>query len=131
MPRCARVKSFNSVYYIMARSICDILLFRDDNDREKYINLIKKYQNMYGFIVYAYTLMDTHGHFIIDCAGADISKIIHSINRSYAQFFNIKYKRYDHLFQDRFKSKIVNDDTQLIALSASIHNDALSIKGKK
>lgn len=67
--------------------------------------------------------MDTHGHIIVDADGCDISKVVHSINQSYAQYFNRKYKRHGHVFQDRFKSKIVYDDRYLITLSAYIHNN--------
>jgi REP element-mobilizing transposase RayT len=128
MPRCARVKSFDSVYHIMIRSISDTPLFKDSSDKDRYLKLIKKYQGIYLFKVYAYCLMDTHGHIIIDCAGADISKIMHCINQSYAQYFNYKYGRRGHLFQDRFKSKIVYDDTYLINLTAYIHTNPHVIK---
>lgn len=65
------------------------------------------YQENYGFKVYGFCLMDNHAHFIIDVNGADISNIMHSINFKYAQVYNRKHKRHGHLFQDRFKSKIV------------------------
>ena len=80
------------------------------------------------FKVYAYCLMDNHGHLLIDVNGADISRIMHSINFCYAQYFNRKYKRHGHVFQDRFKSKIVRDDKYLITLSAYIHNNAKDIR---
>lgn len=123
MPRCARLKSSDSVYHIMVRSISDTPLYKCSEDKDKYLALIKKYQDIYLFRVYAYCIMDTHAHIIIDCAGADISKIMHCINQCYAQYFNFKYKRHGHLFQDRFKSKIIYDDRYLITLSAYIHNN--------
>lgn len=128
MPRHARVKSFDSVYHIMIRSISDTPLFKDSADKDRYLKLIKKYQGIYLFKVYGYCLMDTHGHIIIDCAGADISKIMHCINQSYAQYFNYKYGRRGHLFQDRFMSKIVHTDTYLINLTAYIHKNPYVIK---
>ena len=82
MPRVARVKHENGIYHIMVRSISDIPLFRDSADKDKYLQLIKKYQGIYLFKVYAYCLMTTHGHMAIDCCGADISKIMKSINQS-------------------------------------------------
>lgn len=131
MPRCARVKGLECVYHIMVRSISDTLLFKDDNDKNRYLLLVKKYQETFFFRVYAYCMMDTHAHIIIDTCGADISKIMHGINLSYAQYFNRKYNRRGHLFMDRFKSKVVADDRNLIALSAYIHNNASDIKGYK
>ncbi|WP_053956651.1 transposase [Inediibacterium massiliense] len=123
MPRVARVKSEEGIYHIMFRSISEVKLFSDDLDKIKYLKLIQKYQKKFQFKVYSYCLMDNHGHMIIDCNGADISRIMHSINFCYAQYFNRKYKRHGHLFQDRFKSKIIKDEKYLITLSAYIHNN--------
>lgn len=83
------------------------------------------------FKVYGYCLMDTHGHLMIDANGADISKFMHVINQCYAQYYNKRYKRRGHLFQDRFKSKIVEDDVYLLTLSGYIHNNPRAIKGYK
>ncbi|QEK13075.1 transposase [Crassaminicella thermophila] len=129
MPRCARVKTEGSIFHIMIRSISEINLFNDDEDKLKYFALIKKYILKFQFKVYAYCLMDNHGHLIIDVNGGDISRIMHSINFSYAQYYNRKYKRHGHVFQDRFKSRIVNDDKYLIVLSAYIHNNPKDIPG--
>lgn len=127
MPRTARVKSCTAIFHIMVRSISDIKLFKEDDDKNKYLGLIKRYQEQFGFKVYAYCLMTNHGHFIIDANGADISKIMHCINQCYAQYFNNKYDRRGHVFQDRFKSKVVYDERYLIVLSAYIHNNAADI----
>ncbi|KPU43842.1 transposase IS200 like protein [Oxobacter pfennigii] len=122
MPRHAREKGPECMYHIMVRSISDTpLLFKNDADKDKFLRLVKKYQEAYLFRVYGYCLMDNHAHLIIDAQGADISRIMHGINQSYAQYFNLKYNRRGHLFQDRFKSKIITDERYLIALSAYIH----------
>ncbi len=128
MPRAARIKSYDSIYHIMCKSINNAPLFRDIKDKDKYISLIKKYQERFQFKVYGYCLMTTHVHMIIDCNGADISKIMHSINQCYAQYFNIKHDRNGHVFQDRFKSKIIQDDKYLITLLAYIHNNPVDMK---
>jgi len=111
----------------MVRSIKEVDLFEDDEDKIKYLAIIKKYIEKYKFKIYAYCLLDNHGHLMIDANGADISKIMHSINFSYAQYFNRVHRRHGHLFQERFKSKIVDQDNYLIALSAYIHNNPKDI----
>lgn len=123
MPRIARIKSNTAIYHIMARSISEVNLFKDDDDKKKYLYIIKDNQSIYNFKVYAYCLMDNHLHIVIDSNGADISKIMHSINFRYASYFNRKYDRHGHLFQDRFKSKIVHDERYLLTLTAYIHNN--------
>ena len=127
MPRIARVKEEAGIYHIMVRSISEVNLFNEKSDKLKYLSLIKKYQDKFQFMVYTYCLMDNHGHLMIDGNGADISRIMHSINFSYAQYYNRKYNRHGHLFQDRFKSKLIKNDRYLITLSAYIHNNPKDI----
>ncbi len=129
MPRCARLKDKDAVYHVMVKSITEIPLFKKDDDKNEYLNLMKKYQTIYGFKVYAYCIMTNHAHFIIDPMGADISKIMHGLNFKYAQTFNKNHERHGHLFQDRFKSKIVGTGEYLLTLSAYIHNNPLKING--
>lgn len=131
VPRTARKKHDRAILHIMVRSISEVSLFKDYKDRDRYLELIKKYQEIYMFNVYAYCLMTTHGHLIIDCCGSDISKIMKSINQSYVLYYNKRYGRHGHLFQDRFKSKIVDDNRYLIALSAYIHSNPKDIKNYK
>ncbi len=128
MPRAARIKTPEGIYHIMIRSISEINLFNDSEDKEAYLSFIKKYQDIYRFKVYAYCLMTNHGHIEIDSCGADISTIMKSINQCYAAYFNRKYQRHGHVFQDRFKSKLVTNNKYLITLSAYIHNNPKDIE---
>ena len=131
MPRLARVKNHFGIYHIMVRGITEVPLFRNSEDKDIYLKLVRKFKQMYLFKIYAYCLMTTHGHFIIDCNGADISKLMKSINQSYSSYINIKYKRRGHVFQDRFKSKLITDEKYLITLSMYIHNNPSDLKNFK
>ncbi|MBW9170106.1 transposase [Clostridium estertheticum] len=127
MPRTFRLKSDESIYHIMCKSITEVNLFKDTEDKKKYLSLIKKYKTLYNFKLYGYCLMDNHLHLIIDANGSDISKIMHGINFSYAMYFNKKHERGGHLFRDRFKSIIVANDRYLKTLSLYIHNNPTDI----
>ena len=107
----------------MCKSITEVNLFKDAEDKKKYLTLIKKYKTLYNFKLYGYCLMDNHLHLIIDANGSDISKVMHGINFSYAMYFNKKHERGGHLFRDRFKSIIVANDRYLKTLSLYIHNN--------
>ncbi|KYH31774.1 transposase IS200 like protein [Clostridium tepidiprofundi DSM 19306] len=131
MPRKTRFKIVNGIYHIMLRSLSDFLLFRNDKDKKVFLNIIKKYQIKYNFKVYAYCIMSNHVHLLIDSNGADISQFMHSINQSYAQYYNKTYGRRGHVFQDRFKSKIVDTNSYLFVLSAYIHRNPKDIKKYK
>ena len=127
MPRKARVKTNESIFHIMCKSISEVNLFKDVEDKKKYLLIIKKYKDLYNFKLYGYCLMDNHSHLMIDANGADISKVMHGINFSYAMYFNRKYKRGGPLFKDRFKSKIVNTERYLKTLSLYVHNNPTDI----
>lgn len=128
MPRIARIKNSDSIFHVMCRSISEVGLFRDRLDKIKYLMLLKEYQAVFSYKIYAYCLMNSHNHILIDANGADISKVFHGINLKYARYYNKKYKRHGHLFQDRFKSKIVDENSYLIQLSGYIHANPLSMK---
>lgn len=129
MARSHRIKKEDAIYHVMVRSISEIALFKKHKDKVRYLKLMRYYQKIYGFKVYAYCIMTNHAHFIIDTNGADISQIMHGLNFKYAVTFNRIYNRHGHLFQDRFKSKIVDTDRYLMTLSAYIHNNPLKIRG--
>ena len=71
--------------------------------------------------------MDTHAHLHFDPLGADISKFMHCLNLSYAQYYNIKYRRHGHVFQFRFGNKVITTDENNLAVSFYIHNNAKAI----
>ncbi|NNU74924.1 transposase [Clostridium estertheticum] len=127
MSRTFRLKSDESIYHVMCKSITEVNLFKDTEDKKKYLSLIKKYKTLYNFKLYGYCLMDNHLHLIIDANGSDISKVMHGINFSYAMYFNRKHERGGHLFRDRFKSIIVANDRYLKTLSLYIHNNPTDI----
>lgn len=127
MARSFRLKVEDAIYHIMSRSISDVPLFKNNEDKKYYLGLIKKYMNIYHFKIYAYCIMDTHIHLLLDPSGADISNIMHCINQCYAQHFNRKYKRHGHIFADRFKSKIVDNEIYLNTVSGYIHNNPKDI----
>ncbi len=129
MPRKAREKHSGAIYHIMSRSESEFLLFRDNADKDCYLVLLKKNANKYKCSVYAYCLMDNHLHIHLDPKGYDISKFMHSINTSYVLYYNKKYKRHGHVFQERFQSRILDSDRYNLAVSAYIHNNPKDIEG--
>ena len=77
-----------------------------------------------SFSLLCYCLMPNHFHFLIKQAGlTPISKLISKVCTSYSKYFNKKYTRAGHVFQDKFKSVLVVDDSQLLWLSAYVHNN--------
>lgn len=129
MPRAAREKSPNNMYHVMFRSLSEFDLYREEADKIKYFELLKKYQVKYGFVLHSYCLMDNHGHLLMDTLGANISHIMHVVNFCYAQYYNRKYKRGGSVFRDRFKARPVVTEKYFITLTGYIHNNPKDIAG--
>ncbi len=129
MPRSARKKAPECIYHIMCRSISEFLLFRENEDKDYYLKLLKRYISKYRCSLYGYCIMDNHLHMHLDPKGFDISKFMHSTNTAYVRYYNKKYKRNGHVFQERFESRILTTDEYNLAVSAYIHNNAKDVKG--
>ncbi|SKC40454.1 REP-associated tyrosine transposase [Maledivibacter halophilus] len=123
MVRKRRELSSTGIYHIMIRGNEKRNIFLDDDDREKFINILfdKKKDNEYK--LYAYCLMNNHVHLLLKEEKEDISRNMKRINISYAYYFNKKYERVGHVFQDRFKSETVEDDIYLLQVIRYIHNN--------
>jgi len=129
VPRLAREKSNECMYHIMSRSISEIDLFRCEEDKAYYLTLLKRYKDKYYCKIYAYALMDTHAHIYIDPCGFDISSFMRCLSNAYVSYYNKKYERHGHLYQGRFASSIVDNDTYSLTLSAYIHNNPKNLPG--
>lgn len=129
MPRKAREKHPEAIYHIMCRSISEILLFRDEGDKEYYVGLLKRYSEKYNCSIYAYCMMDNHMHLQLDPKGYDVSKYMLCTNTAYVRYYNKKYVRHGHVFQGRFESRILDTQEYNLAVSAYIHNNAKDIEG--
>lgn len=123
MPRAARVKGEFQTYHIVQRGNERKKIFLSDYDKIRFLDTLSKMKEKYNFNMEAFCLMDNHVHLLINDNGNDISKIVKSINISYAYYFNHAYKRIGHLFQDRFKSEVVGDDNYLLTVNSYIHNN--------
>ncbi len=123
MPRGARGICESGVYHVMLRGINRKNIFRDDEDRDRFINTLIKYKQISGYKIYGYCLMSNHVHLVIKEEKETISQAIKRIGVSYVYWYNLKHERYGHLFQDRFKSENVEDDRYLLVVLRYVHQN--------
>ena len=128
LPRQKRKLGISKIYHIIARGNerKDILL--DDEDKNKFIQIIANKKRKNEYILYAYCLMSNHLHLLIKEQEDNISRIMRRINTAYAYYFNKKYNRVGHVFQNRFRSEPVENDRYLISLLRYIHNNPVKAK---
>jgi putative transposase len=123
LPRAERKKSKNGIYHIMLRGINRQDIFEDDEDREKFLETLKRYKEISRYEVYSYCLMSNHIHLLLAEKEEPLSLIIKRISGSYVYWYNKKYKRCGHLFQDRFKSENVDDERYFLTVVNYIHQN--------
>ena len=125
MPRVPRRDNLNDskIYHIILKGVNGQEIFFADSDRIKFLQQLKDKKELYQYEIYAYVLMSNHVHLILFDKEDKISEIMHRICTSYAMYFNRKYERVGHLFQDRFKSKCVNTESYLLNLQRYIHKN--------
>lgn len=123
MPRQARIVSNSRIYHIIIRGNERKDIFFDDEDRKRFIDIMKTKIEESCSKLFAYCLMDNHVHLIIYEGSEGIAQIMKRINVSYVSYFNTKYKRVGHLFQDRFRSEAIEDDHYLLEAVRYVHNN--------
>lgn len=121
MPRTARETSATGIYHIILRGINQQNIFEDDEDKLKFLLILREVKELCGFSIYAYALMDNHIHLLIKVGEQPLEQIFKRIGGKYVAWFNKKYQRTGHLFQDRFKSEPIEDDEYLLTVICYIH----------
>lgn len=123
MPRAARRKSKTGIYHIMLRGVNKQDLFEDDTDRLEFLNTIFRYKKISNIEIYAYCLMSNHVHLLLKEKGQSTSTYVKQISSGYVYYFNSKYARTGHLFQERYKSEPVEDEDYFLIVLRYIHQN--------
>lgn len=128
MARQLRLEYPGALYHITSRGNLKQKIFFDNPDRERFLDILKRTKERYGYLLHAYTLMDNHYHLIIETPFPNIKQIMQNINTSYTVYINKKYERSGHLFQGRYRAVIVDKDNYLLELSRYIHLNPVRAK---
>jgi putative transposase len=111
-----------TTYHVYNRGNKKDVIYYDDQDFQYYLKSLIKYSKETNFTIFCYCLMDNHFHFCCkQNSEIALTKLMLKLNTSYAMYFNNKYKQVGHLFQGRFKAKVVDSDMYLAYLSMYIH----------
>ena len=127
MARIDRYKKHyqGAIYHIFNRGVNKENVFIDKGDYFCYLRKIKKYKGPYKVEFINYTLIPNHHHYTLrQLSNIPISKFMHALHSSYARYFNQKHKRIGHLFQDRYKQRIITSLQYFVWLSAYINGNA-------
>ena len=125
MPRQARKKSGTGIYHAMFRGINGQKIFHANEDFKRMIETLGRYKEICNYELYAYCLMSNHVHILIKEGLEGLVRTCRRIGASYVYWYNNKYDRTGHLFQDRYKSEPVEDTGYFLTVLRYIHQNPL------
>lgn len=128
MARRPRKTSESGLYHVMLRGINKQTIFESNDDKYQLLYTLKRLVDTKKFILYGYCLMDNHVHLLIQELEDDISTAIKRISSSYVLWYNKKYERCGHLFQERFKSECVETDSYFLIALRYIHQNPIEAR---
>ena len=123
MTRKIREYSKTNIYHVIIKGIDSQDIFYDDRDKQIFLEKLVETKRNIDYKIYAYCLMSNHVHMVIEIEAKFLSKAIQSLNIRYNRYFNNKYMRSGTLFQDRFKSKCVENQKYFLDVCRYVHQN--------
>lgn len=117
MARPLRLELAGGLYHVTSRGDRCEAIYTDDEDREKWLEILGNVCSRFNWRCHVYCLMDNHYHIVIETAEANLSKGMRQLNGVYTQYFNRQHNRVGHVYQGRYKGILVERDSYLLELS--------------
>ena len=128
MPRIARLDTPGLLHHVMIRGIERRKIFKDNKDRENFIERLSVLLPETKTQCYAWSFLSNHAHFLLRSGPAGIAAVMRRLLTGYAVSYNRRHKRHGQLFQNRYKSIICQEDAYLQELVRYIHLNPLRAK---
>lgn len=125
MPRQPRLDAPGALHHVIGRGIESIDIFKNSVDRNDFVNRLAELCKEGFVIIYAWALMPNHFHLLTRTGKQPLSHSMRKLLTGYVVNYNRRHKRYGHLFQNRYKSIICEDDPYLLELTRYIHLNPL------
>lgn len=131
LSRLLRTFSNSKIYHIIYKGVNNQDIFYYNSDRKFFLEQLLINKNQFNYQIYSYCLMDNHIHLLIRIEDEFLSRAMQSLAGRYAQYFNYKYERIGPLFQNRFKSKNVENLRCFLEVCKYIHRNPENAKISK
>ena len=126
MPRKPRNLSSTGIYHIILRSVNQHIIFEEDSDYQKFLFVMSDCKKKYDIQIYAYCLMDNHIHLLINSSIDNLASLFQSLGSTFVRWYNNKYSRSGHLFQDRYYSVAIESERSFLSALSYIHNNPVN-----
>ncbi len=127
MPRPPRIDFSDAVYHVTSRGNGRADIFWSADDRQRFLGQLAQHLNLSAVVLYAYVLMDNHFHLLVRTPRANLSRFMQRLLTAHALYARYRHRRPGHLFQGRFKAKLVEDEVYLLAVTRYIHLNPVKI----
>jgi REP-associated tyrosine transposase len=114
MARPLRIEYPGALYHITIRGNARRAIFKDDRDRQLFLDTLHRLSDRYHWLCHAYCLMDNHYHLVVETPDGNLSVGMRQLNGIYTQAYNRKHRRVGHLFQGRYKAILVEKESYLL-----------------
>jgi len=128
MPRGARLDAPGTLHHVIVRGIERSRIVKDDQDRDNFISRLGGLAKDTGTAIYAWALLSNHAHILLRSGASGLPTLMRRLLSGYATSFNRRHRRYGHLFQNRYKSIVCEEDTYFKELVRYIHLNPLRAK---
>ncbi len=125
MPRGPRLDAPGVLHHVMVRGIERRALFRDDRDRDDFLRRIASLTERGAVTVYAWALLPNHVHLLVRTGTRPLARTMRSLLTGYAGAFNRRHRRAGHLFQNRYRSIVVEEEAYFLELVRYLHLNPL------
>lgn len=113
MARPLRLEFPGALYHVTARGNRRETIFRDDEDRQRFVERLGREVVQQGWLLYAYCLMGNHYHLLVETPEANLGRGMRRLNGVYTQAFNRRHGLVGHVLQGRYKAILVDRDAYL------------------
>ncbi len=131
MARPLRIEYDGALYHVTSRGNERKAIFRDDEDRLRFLDTLQKVNERYNWICHGYCLMSNHYHLIIETPDGNLSHGMRQINGLYTQLFNKRHNRVGHIFQGRYKAILIQKESHLLEASRYVVLNPVRAKAVK
>ena len=121
MPRQPRIDIPGLLHHVIFRGIEKCAIVKDDTDRRDFVARLMRLSGECDICVYAWALMDNHAHLLIRSSDYGLPRFMRRLLTGHAITFNLRYQRHGHLFQNRYKSIVCDEDSYFLELVRYIH----------
>ena len=124
MPRIPRMYFKTEYFHVIVQGINKSYIFDDSIDIKYYIKNMYELQNKYNIKIIAYCIMNNHAHILLKTKIIkSMSEFMHSLNTSYACYYNKKYKKIGYVFRDRYKAEGIYSESHIYNCINYIYNN--------